>query len=113
LSVSSYSGSGQQWTTTEGFSTSIESSIELGANFLQVFSASVFISVAYESTSYAETLTFDPSGKCDWTQHAIMYMYPLFDKYLGYFTDNPNEDVEWFVPVASPTNHRIEVECLG
>ena len=114
ISPSSGSGVTQEYTTTESFRTSIESSVEIGANFFEVFSASVSISFGYEeSMSYASTVKFDPTGRCEPNQRGIPYMYPHFDKYLGYFTDNPDEEVEWFVPVAPPINYRVEMKCLG
>ena len=114
ISPSSGSGVTQEYTTTESFRTSIESSVEIGANFFEVISASVSISFGYEeSMSYASTVKLDPTGRCEPNQRGILYMYPHFDEYLGYFTDNPDEEVEWFVPVAPPINYRVEMECLG
>jgi hypothetical protein len=114
LSAASSSGSTQQWSTTEGFSSSVTSTVEVGASFFDIFSASVSISVSFEySESFTETLTFDPSGRCDKNQRAILYMYPLFDRYTGWYSDNPGQEIDWFIPVPGPNNYEIAVECLG
>jgi hypothetical protein len=114
LSAASGSGSTQQWSTTEGYSSTVSSSVEVGASFFDIFSASVSISVSFEhGESFTETLTFDPSGRCNPDQRAILYLYPLFDKFTGTYSDRPGEAIDWFIPVAPPNNYEIVVECLG
>jgi hypothetical protein len=86
----------------------------VGASFFEIFSASVSISVSFDySESYPETLTFDPSGSCDENQRYTLYMYPLFDKYSGWYSDNPSQQIDWFIPFGGPNNYEIVVECLG
>jgi|TARA_R110002003_G_scaffold38_2_gene2287 hypothetical protein len=107
------SGSSTSWATTEGYSTSVTTSAEMGVNLFEIFTASVSISVTQEySVSYTETITFDPSGRCDPAQDAVLYFYPLFDRYLGMFDDADQEYTIW-VPVAGDSNYAVDVECLG
>ena len=113
MSAVAGSGSQQQWSTTEGFSTSVTTSAEMGVNLFEIFTASVSISVTMEeSVSYTETLTFDPSGRCDPSQDAVLYFYPLFDRYVGMFDDSDTEYTIW-VPIKGENNYSIDVECLG
>lgn len=86
----------------------------MGASFFDIFSASVSLSVSFEHyEEFTQTLTFDPSNRCDPAQRAILYLYPLFDKFTGYYSDKPDEIIEWFIPVAPPNNYEFVVECLG
>ncbi|KAH7392441.1 hypothetical protein DE146DRAFT_634581 [Phaeosphaeria sp. MPI-PUGE-AT-0046c] len=114
LSPATSGGAAFSWTTTDGYSVGISSTVEVGGSFFELFSASVSLTVSAEYTqSYAETLTFDPTGRCDPGQSAVLYMYPLFDKYTGIYANDVNTAVEWFIPVAPPINTFIDVECLG
>jgi hypothetical protein len=66
-----------------------------------------------ESISYTESLTFDPSGKCETEQSAVLYMYPLYDEYVGFWNDQSSDFVTILVPQKGENNYKIEVECLG
>jgi hypothetical protein len=85
----------------------------MGVNLFEIFSASVSITVTQEfSVSYTETLVFDPSGRCDPAQDAVLYFYPLFDQYVGIFSGDSTEyTIE--IPVEGANNYAIDVECLG
>jgi hypothetical protein len=114
LSPSSGSGASQQWSTSEGYSSTVSSSVEVGASFFDIFSASVSVGVEFtHEQEYTETLIFDPSGRCDPNQRAILYLYPLFDRFSGYYSDAPEEIIDWYIPVAPPNNYEFVVECLG
>ena len=43
-----------------------------------------------ESTTYAESYETDRLGKCEQDQQAMLYFYPLFDRYIG----APSDDLE-------------------
>jgi hypothetical protein len=114
LSATSGSGASQQWATSEGYSSTVSSSVEVGASFFDIFSASVSIGVSFEhSETFTETLIFDPTGRCDPDQRAILYLYPLFDRFSGYYSDDEDEIIDWYIPVAPPNNYEFQVECLG
>lgn len=92
----------------------MSSTVEVGGSFFEIFSASVSLTVSSDYTeSCFETITFDPTGKCDPYQTAVIYMYPLFDKWVGLYSNEPSKTVEWYIPVAPPLNTFPEVECLG
>jgi len=106
------SGTSQQWSTSEGFSTSVTTTAEMGADF-EIFSASVSISVTLEqSWTYTETITFDPTGRCEPAQDAVLYFYPLYDQYVGKFDDS-DTTITIMVPVEGDNNYEMDVECLG
>jgi hypothetical protein len=108
------SGVTQQYTTTKGYSTSVTSSVEISAGFFEILSASLSISVTFEeSISYAETIAFDPTGKCEENQEGVAYMYPLWDQYLGYKNGDRSTIVEVDVPVKGENNYKVNLECLG
>jgi hypothetical protein len=108
------SGATQTWSTTEGYSTSVSSTITLEAGFFDFFSTSLSISVTLEeNVSYTKTLTFDPTGLCKQGQDAVLYMYPLFDQYIGYKDGDRNTVVTINVPVKGEENYRVRAECLG
>lgn len=112
--ASAGTGVENQWSVSEGYSVGISSTVEVGGSFFELFSASVSITISAEYTqSYTETLTFNPAGKCDPDQTAVLYMYPLFDKYVGFYSNDPYTNVEWYIPVAPPLDTHVEIECLG
>ncbi|KAF2828115.1 hypothetical protein CC86DRAFT_405127 [Ophiobolus disseminans] len=113
LSAIAGSGTGQEWSTTEGYSVSVSLSVGMEASLFSIFTASVSITTTLESSvSHTETVKFDPSGRCDPAQDAVLYYYPLYDYYLGQFDDS-DQQYEIRVPVEGANNFAIDVECLG
>ena len=114
MTAVSDSSATQGWTTTQGYSTGVDVSVEVGASFFEIFSASMSVGFSFEqSQSYSETYTFDASGRCEPNQRAVVYFYPLFDEYVGAFSDRPSEEVVFHIPVQSEFNFEIRAECLG
>lgn len=74
MSAVASGGATQQWSTAEGYSTSVSTSAEMGVNLFEIFSASVSIEVTQEtSVTYTYTLTFDAASRCDPDQSAVLY----------------------------------------
>ena len=111
--------SGVEYTWQSGQSQSVSTTITSGvsAGFWEVFTASVEISTTEEySVEYSESYTFT-SGNCP--NRGQNYLYPLYDRYHGYVTSNPGENIDVWVPrggddIESPTlEYFIDIECLG
>lgn len=110
------SGAEYTWSVSESNSVGVSMSTSLEAGFWEVFKVSVSIETSMEWTvSYEESYTFT-SGDCDRGQN---YYYPLFDRYIGYFTSD-YEDVTIWIPRAENedlenpvTEGMFLTECLG
>lgn len=99
-------------TTTEGFSASVGVSVEVGVSFFEIFSASAGVDVSSEySMGYSFSREFDPASACESNQQGVLYFYPMFDHYVGAWSEQDGEIDVW-IPVenASPI---YDVECLG
>jgi hypothetical protein len=98
------------WITTNRFSSSVTTSADMGVNF-EVFTASMSLSVTQETSySCSTTITFDASTGCAPSQRAVVYFYPLFDKYMGKFSDS---DTVYDIWIPLDGQHEWETECLG
>jgi hypothetical protein len=104
------SGTSTAWSNSEGYSSSVTTSAEMGVNF-EIFTASMSLEVT-EETSYewTETVTFDPSTVCGPGQRSAVYFYPLFDKYKGKFSDS---DTVYDIWVPLQGQYEWDTECLG
>jgi hypothetical protein len=104
------SGTTETWTTTNEFSSSVTTSAEMGVNF-EIFAASISLSVTQETSySYSTSMTFDASTECALGQRAVVYFYPLFDKYMGKFSDS---DTVYNIWIPLEGQYERDTECLG
>ncbi|KAI4918083.1 hypothetical protein J4E90_002463 [Alternaria incomplexa] len=102
-------GVSTEWSTTEGFSTSVGVSAELSVGFFDIFTASVGIEVSMEfSQEYTRTIEFDPSKSCSTSQEAFMVFLPHFDHYV--VADENGNQYDIWIPVEGGD---VAVQCLG
>ena len=102
-------GVSTEWSTTEGFSTSVGVSAELSVGFFDIFTASVGIDVSMEfSQEYTRTIEFDPSKSCSTSQEAFMVFLPHFDHYV--VADENGNQYDIWIPVEGGD---VAVQCLG
>lgn len=92
--------------------TGVETSAEGGFDFFEIFSASVSITTSYDTTT-SSTEGVNVYVDCDDGEEGMIYWYPLFTAYRGYYTPSQTEG-DWFIPEDSPesgTNYRVH--CLS
>jgi hypothetical protein len=107
------SGVTQTWSFTEEHSSTVSVSTEVGADLFSIFTASVSISV---DQTYSESIQKGQSftvGNCP--NEAVVYYYPLFDHYGGWWSSNPDQEWSAWIPVAINgfAGGRFVTECLG
>lgn len=105
---------GSRYETEESTSvtTGVSASVEVGASFFELFSTSVSAEVSQDQTS-TSAVGIEVNVDCDSSQMGIIYWYPLFTLYQGYFT--PSGDyMNFYIPdnSASGTSN-FGVRCLG
>lgn len=91
--------------------TRVSASVEAGASFFEIFSASVTAETSYDQTSTSPVrLIINIDYKAG--QDGIVYIYPLSTLYQGKYT--PSGDyVDWYIPDTSATGtSNFDVRCL-
>ena len=103
----------ETWTFTEGHSTSVSFSVGVSATLYGIFTAETSVTTTYEqSYSVAQGLSYT-SGDCSST--GMVYWIPVYDLYQGFFSDNPNQMIDVWIPkeLNDKAQGRFETVCLG
>lgn len=106
------SGAKETWEFSESHTFGIETTVEMGASFFEVFSVSMSISMKYEETyevSHSQEYT---AGECP--EFGVVYWEPVYDRYTGKFS-NRDEEQEYWIPreLNGNAEGRFVTECLG
>lgn len=103
----------QSWDFEETITIGMEMSFGLDAGFWESFTASMGLSFSMEySTSVKQGIKYS-TGSCP--DEGLVYYYPLFDHYYGYFGDNAADREDIWIPreLDGFTDGRFSTECLG
>lgn len=106
-------GTEQTWSEATSVSVSVSVTAGVSVGFFEIFTASMEISTSYEEThTITKQLTFT-SGDCPGS--AIVYWEPLFDKYTGAFSDQPDVTQEIWVSrtFQGEAEGRFVTDCIG
>lgn len=104
---------GSTYTTTQSEALTIgtSASVEVGASFFEIFSASVNAEVSQETTS-TSTSGIDVLVDCESGQEGIIYWYPVFTVYQGRYTPS-GDNVDFYIPDNSASGQsNFGIRCL-
>jgi hypothetical protein len=104
----------QTWSFSETTTVGISTTVEMGVGW-EIFTASVGITTSYEHSETVESgLTF--TVECDEAEEGVVWYYPLFNWYEGFWASDPNENIEVWIPRGGDNDFvqgRFVTECLG
>jgi hypothetical protein len=107
------SGAKVTWYKATEVSISVSVTAGVSASLFDIFSTSMEISTTYEeSHTINKEIQFN-AGKCPY--RAIVFWEPVFDKYSGAFSDDPQKTTEIWVArfLNGEPQGRLVTDCIG